>query len=251
MLDEILASAKDSLLERLSSPLLGSFVLSWCAWNYKFLVILFSDASVTQTFKLIENIAFPTLSSVILNGILLPLGSALAYIFLYPYPAKFIYGFTQRRQKEINDIKKKIADETPLTIEESRLIREEFRERDRKSQEQIDKLTQELSRLQSSKARSNKSEKVLANTANALYPKEITESQLSILKRIEEAGGRMAESQIISGAVDKKVKVEFDLGELVEMKLLDRDFSNREHEYFYVFTHLGRKTVLNDGKFSN
>jgi len=118
MVDEILKSAKAQISERIASPLIGSFVISWCLWNYKFLVILFSSASVSQTFALIDKIAFPTFWALVLNGILLPILTAVAYIFAYPYPAKYVYEFTRRRQKEINEVRQRIEDETLLTIEE-------------------------------------------------------------------------------------------------------------------------------------
>lgn len=125
MIDEIMKSAKDSLLDRLSNPLLGSFILSWCLWNYKFLVILFSAASVTTTFKLVDSTAFPDTYTVFTQGLAFPMLTAMAYIFIYPYPAKFVYGFTGRRQREINELRRLIDNETPLTLEESRAIRAE------------------------------------------------------------------------------------------------------------------------------
>lgn len=84
MLDDLLKSAKETIADRLASPLLGSFAVTWCLWNYKFLVILFSAAGVSQTFKLIETIAFPDTWSLIMRGTLYPLGSALLYVFAYP-----------------------------------------------------------------------------------------------------------------------------------------------------------------------
>jgi hypothetical protein len=57
MVNEIVKSAKAQLSERIASPLIGSFVISWCLWNYKFLVILFSASAfmwpVRETFSLV------------------------------------------------------------------------------------------------------------------------------------------------------------------------------------------------------
>ena len=147
MLDDLLKSAKESILERIASPLLGSFSVAWCLWNYKFLVILFSEATVSQTFSLAEKYAFPDVSSVVIRGLLLPVLTAAAYVFVYPYPARFVYGFTQRRQVEINRLRQQIENETPLTLEDSRKLRAEFVEADRRHKETVDRLNEEITRL--------------------------------------------------------------------------------------------------------
>ena len=83
LIDDLLTSAKQTLTERLASPLLGSFAAAWCTWNYKFLVILFSSAGVSQTFGLIEKFSFPDVASIFTRGIIYPLLSAVAYVFFY------------------------------------------------------------------------------------------------------------------------------------------------------------------------
>lgn len=149
MLDEILSSAKTTLVERLASPLLGSFVVAWCAWNYRFLIVLLSEKSITKTFELIDTVIFPTPLAVVTHGFLFPLISALVYVFIYPYPARFVYGFTRRRQKEINQLRQQIEDETPMTKEESRALRLEYLERERSWKEKMDSLVGENESLKS------------------------------------------------------------------------------------------------------
>jgi hypothetical protein len=105
---------------------MGSFVVSWCLWNYRFLVILFSDTTLTQTFSQIDASCFPDTWAVFYRGVLFPLLTSLAYIFVYPYPAKFVYEFTRRRQQELLAIRRRISDETLLTVEESRKLRSEL-----------------------------------------------------------------------------------------------------------------------------
>lgn len=251
MIDDLLKSVKQNALERLASPLLGSFVLAWCAWNYKFIVILFSAASVTHTFTLIETIAFPDHTTVLFRGILYPLVSSLAYVFLYPYPARFVYRFTLERQREINSIRKQIEDETPLTLEESRRIREEQRDSDRQNREKIDQLTQEVTRLQALQSnQSTGKDKVAEVEVRAPSPRELEPSQLELLRLVEGNGGNMTEKQIIQEAKEKKVKVEFDLGELVRMNLMVKDYSMRVSDYTYTFTHAGRKVLLSGENFA-
>lgn len=244
MVDEILKSAKAQISERIASPLIGSFAISWCLWNYKFLVILFSSASVSQTFALIDTIAFPTTLSLVLNGVLLPTLTAVAYIFAYPYPAKYVYEFTRRRQKEINEVRQRIEDETLLTIEESRNIRAEAFQTEKAHQEIVDRLNGEISRLklEMTNAQIEPSPEQF-NTTN--YSKqELTPTQLALLKLLEKAGGKQEEDNLIGFSNESKVKTEFDLGELVKLKLIKKSYDQRTGDYVYEFLHEGRRTLL-------
>jgi hypothetical protein len=147
MIDDLLTAAKAGVLDRLASPLLGSFSAAWCVWNYKFLVILFSDATVSQTFRLIETVAFPDAASIVGRGVVFPLLTALFYVFVYPHPARFVYEYSLQRQREANDVRRRIEAETLLTLEETRRFRAEFAKSERASQETVDRLNSEISRL--------------------------------------------------------------------------------------------------------
>ncbi len=241
MLQEIIASAKAQASERLASPLIGSFAVSWCLWNYKFLVILFSDASVTKTFHLISSISFPDGWSVLVNGVLLPLLTAVAYIFLYPYPAKVVYGFTQRRQKEINDLRRKIADETPLTLEESRTLRAEVLAADTAHKEELDRLNGELTRVRDEldRARSSKVGTPTASVSPGLSP-----SQTKILQLLKEVGGDALEKEVVPRSGPEKVQAEYDLGELRRLDFTKREYDDDFRDYRHTLTHDGRRLVL-------
>lgn len=248
MINDLLTSAKDSIMERLASPLLGSFVLAWGLWNYKFMVILLSAASVTTTFHLIDTIAFPDLSTTLLRGILYPFISALGYVFVYPYPAKFVYTFTQKRQREINQVKRQIEEETLLTLEQSRALRAEFVQHERKYQETIDRLNNEVSRLNAELENYGKisHSKPELPQAEKMYG-VIEQSQLRLLKLLENAGGRITEHQIIDESQEPKVRTEYDLGELERRKLIKKEYDQGLRAYFINFTHDGRRVLLNNG----
>ena len=244
MVDEILKSAKAQISERIASPLIGSFAISWCLWNYKFLVILFSSASVSQTFALIDAIAFPTTWSLVLNGVLLPALTAVAYIFAYPYPAKFVYEFTRRRQKEINEVRQRIEDETLLTIEESRKIRAEVFQTEKAHQEIVDRLNGEISRLKLEISNAQIEPSPEQSNTNNYSKKELTPTQLALLKLLEKAGGKQEEDLLIRANKESKVKTEFDLGELVKLELLRKRYDQRAGAYVYEFLHEGRRILL-------
>jgi hypothetical protein len=248
VLDDIISAAKQSVLERVASPLLGSFVIAWCLWNWKFLVILFSDASVSQTFVLIEKHAFPEWTAIACRGILFPIATAAAYVFLYPYPARIVYGFTLRRQREINMTRQKIADETLLTLEESRRLRAEFVEQDRKQNERVRNLNEEIARLSTALEVMKAEEKPELSTDERLYD-TLEPSQLFLLRILERADGPALESDLIKKTPEPRLKAEFDIGELERRKLLHRNFDQARNAYTLEFTHAGRRALL-EGKAS-
>jgi len=55
--------------------------------------------------------------------IVFPLLTTVLFIFFYPYPARAVFEFTRKQQKRLKEIRQRIEDETPLTVEESKQIR--------------------------------------------------------------------------------------------------------------------------------
>jgi hypothetical protein len=244
MIDEIVKSAKAQLSERIASPLIGSFAISWSLWNYKFLVILFSTASVSQTFALIDTMVFPTTWSLILNGVLLPAATTFAYIFLYPYPAKYVYEFTRRRQKVINEVRQRIEDETLLTIEESRQIRAEVLQTEKAHQEIVDRLNGEISRLKLEMTNGQPEPPTVPPAVDESSQAAVTPTQLAVLKLLEKAGGKMNEDILIKSSKESQVKTEFDLGELVKLEMIKIRRDLRSGEVTYEFLHEGSRKLL-------
>jgi len=244
MLDDILQSAKQNLTERLSSPLLGAFAISWCGWNWKFLVILFSKASVTTTFSLVETVSFPDLSSILLYGLLFPLLVALAYVFIYPYPARYIYEFTLRRQREINEVKQRIAQETLLTFEESKKIRLKYTEKERNYTEEIQRLNEEIEHLREAlNAQEKEGKPTHLSSADRLYG-TLDSTQLLMLQTLDRMGGSATEQELIKQSPSTKTKAEFGIGELENRLLVNKNYSPNEGAYLIKFTHEGRRALL-------
>jgi hypothetical protein len=135
---DIINSFKAHLYERTASPLIGSFIFYWLICNYKLIVILLTgDLKVEEKFDLIKTI-YPqdTLTlwpgfeihyyTLLGNGLLIPLLITLIYIFLLPIPSKYIYEYWKNKQKEIQKIKQKIEDDTPLTNKQSKEIKQDM-----------------------------------------------------------------------------------------------------------------------------
>ncbi|WP_116343830.1 hypothetical protein [Enterobacter cloacae] len=149
MFEDLIKTVKAQLYDRLTSPLLGCFLLSWAIWNYKFIFTLFSDMKIEDKFKFIDGSIYSGYYSHVIYGLLLPFITTLFFIFIYPYPAKFAYAFFRKRQAELKEIQQKIDDETPLTRDEARKIRSDAVKMSIEFQQEIEKLREENLSLRS------------------------------------------------------------------------------------------------------
>lgn len=113
--------------ERLSSPLVSTFAVSWSLWNFKFFVILFSKNSVTATYALIQAECFPTPFMSFFNGLVAPLTLTMAYFYLLPVLSKIIFEEWSRVQKETKDIKQRWEDQELLGSAEALELRRKLR----------------------------------------------------------------------------------------------------------------------------
>lgn len=137
------------LEERLSNPLISSFIVAWSLYNYKIFVILFSKNTVTDTFSLIHQ-RFPDLSAVALHGVLLPAVFAALYLFVLPFPTKWVYKWVRERQKAIDDIRDEYESHKRLTKEQSNEIRRSMRDQEAVLEELRTKSAQLLDELKQS-----------------------------------------------------------------------------------------------------
>jgi hypothetical protein len=147
MLDDLTKTIKAQLHERATSPLMGAFALSWAVWNYKFIALLLSSLPVLEKFTYIDKTLYPTWEDRWLLCGFYPLLSTIVLIFVYPYPAKFVYGWWRYRQKDLKLIQQKIDDETPLTKEEAKEIRTEAFKKTNELEMRLQQKEQEIGRL--------------------------------------------------------------------------------------------------------
>lgn len=147
MISDISKSIKAVLYERISSPLFGSFFVSWFLWNYKTILIILSSLDVKKKISYIENCIYPDISELFIHGFLGPFLSSVIFILIYPIPAKWVYRYWSNRQKELKEVKQQIEDKTPLTIEESREIRRELLNLESEHEIELDKKITEIDRL--------------------------------------------------------------------------------------------------------
>ena len=179
MLDDLAKTVKAQLYERVSSPLLGAFAISWVAWNYRFLLVLFSSMPVAEKFTFIDSHIFDSYQGIFLHGMLYPLITTLLLIFVYPFPAKFVYEYWRTRQRELKEIQQRIDDETPLTREEARELRHETLNARLEFEQELERRSDEITRLK--------------ETIKDLQPREKTEVDRSPRKSAKSAPTKVAE----------------------------------------------------------
>lgn len=122
MFDDIANAFRSTFYERISSPFVSSFAISWCIFNYKVIVILFSSLEVRYKFYEIElvylksnwdwfGIQFSP------NCFLYPLLAALFYTLLFPFIEAGLIFVWLHGQRIIKSYKVRIEDITPVTQE--------------------------------------------------------------------------------------------------------------------------------------
>ncbi|MGE4399780.1 MAG: hypothetical protein AB7D29_09695 [Campylobacterales bacterium] len=119
MVNDLKDSIKAKLYDFNYTPFMSSFVISWIVINHKYLLIFFADGvELREKIGLLNSISL--LSDSCLNFFIYPLGFALFYVYIYPLAAQKFYEYTLERSRELKEAKRKVENETPLTLEESR-----------------------------------------------------------------------------------------------------------------------------------
>jgi hypothetical protein len=121
MINDVINSVRINLYEKTTSPLFGAMVVSWLIWNYEVVVVLFSAMDAIDKLSYIKCLYGNIWDWVCRIGA--PALTAILFLFLYPFPAKFVYQFWRKKQRELHLIRQQIENETPLTVEQSRYLR--------------------------------------------------------------------------------------------------------------------------------
>lgn len=256
MLDDLAKTVKAQLYERVSSPLLGAFAISWLAWNYRFMLVLVSSMPVAEKFAYIDSNIFNSYQNIFLHGTLYPLLTTLSLIFIYPFPAKFVYEYWRTRQRELKEIQQRIDDETPLTREEARELRHETLNARLEFEQELERKSAEITRLKETikelgpreKADVDRPPKKQAKPAPLKTTEtnsELDEDQVQILRKIAESEKGLPERRLISSSGNDKVLAEYNLGELQAKGYASRDYDNEHRDYVLKATHPGRSYLVN------
>lgn len=129
MISDIYTSIKAYLYDRTASPLLGSLAISLALWNFKILMLFFSNTSYavkiwemdyfySQPFFSVDWLSWPTNYWICIY--VLPVLTTIFYIFLFPYFSHKVFAFSYKKQIALSNARK--------TIEDSRIMTEEQRD---------------------------------------------------------------------------------------------------------------------------
>lgn len=229
MINDLITSIKANLYERVTSPLLGTFAVAWVLWNWRFMVVIFSGMTVYQKFSYVETWIFPSTESFLLFGILYPLLSALALIFIYPYPANFVYKFHRNQQKKLKEIRQQLEDETPLTIEEARKIRHETFQLTKEFDEELKRRDAEIEMLKAT----NKS---LEETIQSYKESDATIYSPDVLSSDEDS-----DNPNVNKAETKPEEIVSD----VQLKLMEYIGNSEDHTDWDRIFNIGKNFGLN------
>lgn len=147
LFEELTKSVKAQLYDRVSSPLMGTFIVSWALCNYRFILALASSMAFADKITYIDSILFPTWWDVFWHGIGMPAIATAFVIFIYPYPARAVYNYHRRRQVELKRLQQLIDDDTPITQEEAKELRLSVLQSDQRFVELVKKKDLEIDGL--------------------------------------------------------------------------------------------------------
>jgi hypothetical protein len=146
-LDSIYESIKQTIRERLGSPLIGSFAIAWALINYRFILILASGLQIDYKLQYAHTASFPTGWAIFLSGFLYPIICSSIYIFGYPFPALGILRFRAWMQVKEDAARQKYEGNMRLSLPESQSIITSNAKREEDYRNQIAKLSVELGAL--------------------------------------------------------------------------------------------------------
>lgn len=249
MFDDIFKSVRRHMSDRLASPLMGSFIVCWLVWNYKFVLIALSTAPVADRLSLIGREVFPDTGATWLNGVLIPLGGALVYVLVYPMPARWTYHYAKWQQGKLLAIRRKLEDETPLTREESRKVRNAAQTRIDGLQKVVDRLIGENASLRAELASAASAAAAVKEPKESNPPRQtevpagLSDAELYILRIVEEARG-YPRGDLANATGMNHTLAEFSIEDLHNRNLLKVEASPDTGELEWLLTQLGRKALL-------
>jgi hypothetical protein len=188
---DMLGGLRSLLKERLVSPLIPAFILSWLMWNYRVVLTIFSHENLETKFSVIEGM-FPTFWVHCIDGVLIPLLFSLAYIYLYPFVSIPIYRIALINQGRLRGERQKAEKEKLLSEEDKQKILAFAYDQKVNSQKQIDQQLQENEQLRAKIAELEKSHQPVAvpygleqkyrEDSITVNLKNITEDKIKVLR---------------------------------------------------------------------
>ena len=252
---DLLGGVRSLLKERLVSPLLPSFTLSWIFWNYRTVVAVFSDEDLEKKFAAIDS-QYPTLLIHFRDGALIPLVFALAYIYLYPIVSVRVYKHSLERQLKLRKARQDVENKKVLDEEEKQRLLAFTYDQKAESQKELDKQQMIIEQLRAKIAelenitRANppliSEQQGLPDPGKILYPTELTEDKFKVLgalsyaedNEIETTEEKDLRNLIKAPVTELRIIIE----DLERSRLIQKRFIG--NKTCYVLTHEGRVAFI-------
>lgn len=154
MIDDIRKSINSILYQRVTSPLFGTFCVSWIVWNWK---IVYTTFFIDED-KIDKNKIDYIVENFNDNAILLwyPLLSTVILLTIIPFVSNGAYWLSLKFEKWKIDSKNDIEKKQLLTLEQSIQLREQILESERKFDSLIQSKNEEINQLKLLVEESNK-----------------------------------------------------------------------------------------------
>ena len=206
MITDITNSIKAKLYDFTYTPFMSSVVISWVVLNHKYLLIYFGKAPLPKKIVMLNDYSFSSsLSNAAIPyamNIWFPIIIGLLYVFVYPLVSKIFYEYTLNRTKALKKIKQNIEDETPLTQEEAKDLRNKYRDIEVELNEAYTELETAKARYEDKNSRLAQSYIEKENGLEELKKEAVNEATLPIQQKLDKA---VAELQ---KAIDAKALIE-------------------------------------------
>jgi len=265
MIEELWKSIRANLYVRTSSPLSGAFIVAWLIWNYKAVFVLFSSMPILDKFSFIETIHFTDWTIAAGQGFVYPLLSACAVILLYPIPARWVYQYTKIHQNKMKKIRQEIEDDAPMTLAESRELKQnlfrlklEFLAEISKANDEISMKDSLINKLQSELGENAKSKPIETMTNSELEDiiqgsddhedaDGIGPDELKALQVIVEMGGDVDEETVFRKTPFHHVQAQYNVELLAERGFVERRYDQGDDEYKVRLTTAGKGAAVENG----
>ena len=242
MFDEINKSIKAILYERVSSPLAGSFIISWIIINWKIVLAIFSSLPVKLKIDFIQTLN-PTVFHYLIYGLITPFISSLLFILIYPKITKKIYHYWHKEKVELQNEKLKLEQKRLLTQEESQKIITKLILLENSKNEEITSKDKEIEQLKENiKVLQNNEPEIKHATLSNEKPLNDFETKLlpQLVMYVDETNrDGFSVSNIASYTGEARTKVSLTLDDLTSKGYLTQSLGN------YTLTKKGKTEVIN------
>ncbi len=124
MIKEVTNSIKAALYQRVSSPLYGTYIFSWCLFNWsKVLPLVFGSGTFDARLKTFKAALYTSESVFLYSTILVPILMTVIVLGLQPVLQRFLFIYTEWNKSKGLKKRDEFSSETMLTLEQSNELR--------------------------------------------------------------------------------------------------------------------------------